>query len=248
MARLLEGKRLVVTGGTAGIGLATARLAVEEGAVVTTISRMVDPPDIGEAAHVSADLFQRGTAEESLRSIAEKLGSVDVLVNNVGRATIRTLDEVQDEDWLDTWNANFLTAVRATSAVLPSMVARGAGAIVHVASTAGARPSSRMPDYSVAKAALLAYSKEVAYEYAATGIRSNAVIPGPTLTAGWVGPGGLAEQQGDRDEVLAKEGAARPLGRMAEPDEVANVIVFLASDASRHVTGAAWSVNGGIVP
>lgn len=248
MERLLEGKRLVVTGGTAGIGLATAQLAIAEGAVVATISRNANPPDIGEAVHVSADLFQRGAAEASLRSIVEKLGSVDVLVNNVGGAVIRTLDEVEDEDWRDTFNANFLTAVRATSAILPAMVTRGTGTIVHVASTAGARPSSRMPDYSVAKAALLAYSKEVAYEYADAGVRSNAVIPGPTLTPGWLGPGGLAEQQGDKEAALAKEAAARPLGRMAQPEEVANVIVFLAADASGHVTGAEWSVNGGIVP
>ena len=105
-----------------------------------------------------------------------------------------------------------------------------------------------MPDYSVAKAELLAYSRQVAETYASDGIRCNSVIPGPTLTPAWTGPGGLAEQQGERDAVLAAAAAARPLGRFATAEEIANVIVFLASDRASYVTGAEWSVSGGSVP
>src|SRR3954452_6099999 len=108
-----------------------------------------------------------------------------------------------------------------------------------------------MPDYSVMKAAMLSYSRLVADLYAAGGIRCNAVTPGPTATDAWLGAGGLAEQQGDRDEVLAKVAAgraARPLGRLAEPGEIADVIVFLLSARAAYVTGAAWSVDGGTVP
>jgi len=108
-----------------------------------------------------------------------------------------------------------MTAVRATRAALPHM---GSGsAIVNVSSTAAKRPSLGMPDYSVLKAALLSYSRLVADMHAGDGIRCNAVTPGPTATHVWLGAGGLADQQGDRDEVLAKVAAGRPLGRLAEP-------------------------------
>ena len=106
-----------------------------------------------------------------------------------------------------------------------------------------------MPHYSVTKAAVLSLSRLVADLYAGDGIRCNAVTPGPTATETWLGKGGLADQQGgDRDEVLAKVGAGRPLGRLAEPEEIAAVIAFLASDRASYVTGAAWSADGGTVP
>jgi NAD(P)-dependent dehydrogenase (short-subunit alcohol dehydrogenase family) len=105
-----------------------------------------------------------------------------------------------------------------------------------------------MPDYSVMKAALLSFSRLVADVHAPDGIRCNAVTPGPTATEAWLGEGGLAEQQGERDAVLTKVGAGRPLGRLAEPDEIAAVIVFLCSERSSYVTGAAWSADGGTVP
>ena len=105
-----------------------------------------------------------------------------------------------------------------------------------------------MPEYSVTKAAMLSLSRLVADLYAKDGIRCNAVTPGPTGDRGLARRGGLADQQGDRDEVLAKVGAGRPLGRLAEPEEIAAVIVFLCSDRASYVTGAAWSVDGGTVP
>ena len=97
------------------------------------------------------------------------------------------------------------------------------------------------------KAAMLSFSRLVADLYAKDGIRCNAVTPGPTGTEAWLAEGGLAEQQGDRDEILAKVGAGRPLGRLAEPAEIAAVIVFLCSDRASYVTGAAWSADGGTV-
>jgi NAD(P)-dependent dehydrogenase (short-subunit alcohol dehydrogenase family) len=104
-----------------------------------------------------------------------------------------------------------------------------------------------MPEYSVTKAAMLSLSRLVADLYAKDGIRCNAVTPGPTATEAWLGKGGLAEQQGSREEILAKVGAGRPLGRLAEPQEIAAVIVFLCSERASYVTGAAWSADGGTV-
>jgi 3-oxoacyl-[acyl-carrier protein] reductase len=119
---------------------------------------------------------------------------------------------------------------------------------VNVSSTAGKRPSTGMPHYSVVKAAVLSLSRLVADLYAKEGIRCNAVTPGPTATEAWVGDGGLADQQGEREEVLAKVGAGRPLGRFADPEEIASVIAFLCSDRASYVTGSAWSADGGTVP
>jgi NAD(P)-dependent dehydrogenase (short-subunit alcohol dehydrogenase family) len=129
----------------------------------------------------------------------------------------------------------------------------GEGAIVNVSSTAGKRPSTGMPNYSVTKAAVLSLSRLVADLYAKHGIRCNAVAPGPTATPAWLGDGGLADQQAagsikTRLQVLEAVGAARPLGRLAQPDEIAAVIVFLCSKRASYVTGSAWSADGGTVP
>jgi len=130
---------------------------------------------------------------------------------------------------------------------------RGRGVIVNVSSTAGKRPSTGMPNYTVTKSAVLSLSRLVADLYAKDGIRCNAIAPGPTLTDTWLAPGGLADQQSEqtgksREEVLGSVGVARPLGRLAEADEIAAVIVFLCSDRASYVTGAAWSADGGTVP
>ena len=235
----------VVTGSTAGIGLAVARALQSEGAKVVTTGRSDD--GIGDL-HVAADLARPGEPERVVAAALERFGRVDGLVNNVGFAEIRRFDELTEADWEQSWQINVMSAVRATQAVLPGMRERGAGAIVNVASTSAKRPSTGMPDYSVTKAAMLSLSRLVADLYAKDGIRCNAVTPGPTATGAWLAEGGLADQQGDRDEVLAKVGAGRPIGRLAEPEEIAAVVVFLLSDRASYVTGAAWSADGGTVP
>jgi NAD(P)-dependent dehydrogenase (short-subunit alcohol dehydrogenase family) len=243
----------LVTGSTGGIGLETARLLAAEGARVVTTGRGGDGPGVGEALHVATDLGQRGEPERVVREVEEKLGPVEVLVNNVGVAAQRAFDEVTDDEWDEVWQLNVMSYVRAIRAVLPGMRERKAGVIVNVSSTAGKRPSTSMPDYSVSKAAVLSVSRLVADVYAKDGIRSNAVAPGPTATPAWIGDGRLADQQAARsgktkEEVLAAVGAGRPLGRLAEPEEIAAVIVFLSSPLTSYVTGAAWSADGGTVP
>jgi 3-oxoacyl-[acyl-carrier protein] reductase len=237
----------VVTGSTAGIGLEVARLLADEGARVVTCGRG-EAPGIGEALHVTADLSLPGEPQRIVEAAAG-LGGIDCLVNNVGAARQARFEEVPDEEWNAYWQLNLMSHVRAIRAALPTMRERGGGAIVNVSSTAAKRPSTGMPHYSVTKAAMLSLSRLVADLYAKDGIRCNAVTPGPTATDAWLGEGGLADQQGvDRDEVLAKVGAGRPLGRLARPEEIAAVIVFLCSDRASYVTGAAWSADGGTVP
>jgi 3-oxoacyl-[acyl-carrier protein] reductase len=242
----LTGKVCVVTGSTGGIGLETARLLVAEGARVVTCGRG-GAPGVGEALHVATDLAAPAAPEALVEEAVRELGALDVLVNNVGFAVHARFEDVPDEEWDSMWQLNVMSYVRAIRAALPHL-RTSRGTIVNVSSTAGKRPSTGMPHYSVTKAAVLSLSRLVADLYAGDGIRCNAVTPGPTATEAWLGEGGLADQQGERDEVLAKVGAGRPLGRLAEPEEIAAVIAFLASPRASYVTGAAWSADGGTVP
>jgi NAD(P)-dependent dehydrogenase (short-subunit alcohol dehydrogenase family) len=244
----LTGRACLVTGSTGGIGRATAALLATEGARVITCGRG-EAPAVGEVEHVVADLSQPGEPE---RVVAEA-GALDVLVNNVGYAEQRDFLAVTDEQWEEVWQLNVMSYVRAIRAAVPGMRERGGGVILNVSSTAGKRPSTGMPDYSVTKAAVLSLSRLVADLYAGDGIRSNAIAPGPTATEAWLGDGGLGDQQArrsgkSRDEVLEAVGTGRPLGRLAEPEEIAAVIAFLVSDKASYVTGAAWSADGGTVP
>jgi 3-oxoacyl-[acyl-carrier protein] reductase len=239
----LNDRVCLVTGSTGGIGLATARLLVAEGGRVVTHGRG-EAPGIGEALHVAADFLEPGAP----KAVVAEVGPVDVLVNNVGAAYVAAFEELTDAQWDEMWQLNVMSFVRSIRAVLPAMRERGRGAIVNVSSTAGKRPSTGMPNYSVTKAAVLSLSRLVADLYAKDGIRCNAVTPGPTATEAWLGEGGLAEQQGEREAVLEKVAAGRPLGRLAEPEEIAAVIVFLCSGAASYVTGSAWSADGGTVP
>jgi 3-oxoacyl-[acyl-carrier protein] reductase len=248
----------VVTGSTGGIGLETARLLAEEAARVVVTGRSSERverarEEVAAALGVVCDLADPSAPEELVARTAAEVGPVDVLVNNVGTAYQLPFDEVSDEQWDEMWQLNVMSYVRAIRAVLPAMRERRRGVIVNVSSTAGKRPSTAMPNYSVTKAAVLSLSRLVADLYAADGIRSNAVTPGPTATDAWLGEGGLADQQAQRsgkarDEVLEAVGEGRPLGRLAEPEEIAAVIAFLCSDRASYVTGAAWSADGGTVP
>jgi len=244
----LAGRACLVTGSTRGIGRAVAAQLVQEGARVATCGRG-DAPGIGEALHVTCDLGVAGEPERAVAETVAAAGGLDVLVNNVGIARRARFEDVEDSEWDDYWQLNVMSYVRAIRAALPHLREAEGGAIVNVSSTSAKRPSTGMPHYSVTKAAVLSLSRLIADLYAKDGIRCNAVTPGPTATDVWLSEGGLADQQGDdRDAVLEKVGADRPLGRLATPDEIASVVVFLCSQRASYVTGAAWSADGGTVP
>jgi NAD(P)-dependent dehydrogenase (short-subunit alcohol dehydrogenase family) len=259
----LEGRSCLVTGGTAGIGLATAQELARAGARVAVAGR-----DGARAAAVAAELEHMGaqaaigvaadlsTAEGCTRTVASavsRFGGLDVLVNNVGAARTSTWWELDDADWTRSFELNVLSYVRCARAALPHLRASGQARIVNVSSTSGKRPSTGLPDYSVTKAAVLSFSRLLADAHAREGIIVNAVCPGPTLTPAWLAPGGLADQNAersgiDREAALEAAGNGRPLGRLAEPGEIAAVIAFLCSARASYVTGAAWSADGGTVP
>jgi 3-oxoacyl-[acyl-carrier protein] reductase len=250
----LRDRVCLVTGSTSGIGLETAKVLVAEGARVAVTGRDPDRverarAETGAALGVVSDLSDPSAPE---RLISE-VGPIDCLVNNVGEAYQVAFEDLTDEQWESMWQLNVMSYVRCIRAVLPQMRERKRGVIVNVSSTAGKRPSTGMPNYSVTKAAVLSLSRLVADLYAKDGIRCNAVAPGPTATEAWLAEGGLADQQGTRSnktrvEVIEAVGAGRPLGRLAEPEEIAAVICFLCSERASYVTGSAWSADGGTVP
>src|SRR5947207_5957276 len=248
----LRDRACLVTGSTEGIGLATVRLLLEEGARVVTCGRS-EAPGAGETRHVRADLSEPAEPARVVGEAADALGGLDVLVNNVGVARQAKFEDVPDDEWDAYWQLNVMAHVRAIRAALPHLRASAHAAIVNVSTTAAKRPSTGMPHYSVTKAAALSLSRLVADLYAKDGIRCNAVAPGPTATGAWLDEGGLADQQAARSnnsrlQVLKAVGKGRPLGRLAEPEEIASVICFLCSERSSYVTGSAWSADGGTVP
>jgi 3-oxoacyl-[acyl-carrier protein] reductase len=254
----LTGQVCLVTGSTGGIGRETARLLAAEGARVIVTGRdaaRVEQvrDEVGARLGVACDLAEADAPAKLVAEAADAVGPIEVLVNNVGSAYQTTFEDVSDEQWDSMWQLNVMSYVRCIRAVLPGMKSARRGSIVNVSSTAGKRPSTGMPNYSVTKAAVLSLSRLIADLYAKHGIRSNAVTPGPTATEAWLGEGGLADQQAStstktREEVLEAVGAGRPLGRLAEPEEIASVIAFLCSDRASYVTGSAWSADGGTVP
>ena len=259
----LKGRVCAVTGASGGIGLEVTRQLCDEGAKVLMISR--DPEQLAAMAEVVRaeggavevvvlDVTDNFAGDQVVAAAKQGFGQLDVLINNAGAATWRDLEQAVEEDYRFQFELSVMAPLNLMRAAIPEMADRGWGRIVNVSSTAGKRPSSQMPDYSVGKAAQLALSRQFADRYADQGVLVNAVCPGPTASDLWMAPGGLLDQARDeaagqsRDEALAEVGSKRPIGRLASPEEIASTIVFLSSERASYVSGAAWGVDGGTVP
>jgi NAD(P)-dependent dehydrogenase (short-subunit alcohol dehydrogenase family) len=261
----IAGRACIVTGASRGIGRVAARMLCEEGASVLLVARGAEglaaaaeecaaaAADGARAETLALDVTEASAGERMTSECERRFGRLDALVNNAGVARWRDLDDVPEEDWYAAWELNVMAPLRAMRAAMPVMVAAGWGRVVNVASTAGKRPSARMAEYSVAKAAELSLSRLFADRHAADGVLVNALCPGPTKSEMWMAEGGLLDQSREhgghatRDEALAAAAGGRPIGRLAESDEIAAAIVFLCSERASYVAGAAWSVDGGTV-
>lgn len=255
----LTDKACIVTGASRGIGLATAERLRDAGARVLMVSRSIE--HLQKACEqcpgtdfLAADVTDPDAAALIVATCEEQLGGVDVLVNNAGTSYTKALHELTDEDWRGQYELHVVASMRLMREAAPRMARAGGGRIVNVTSSAGKRPSLNNAAYSVTKAAQLSLSRTFADAHAADGVLVNAVAPGPVSSHLWTGEGQLADQIAaasggakSRDDVLVEKAGGVPIGRFATPEEVADVIVFLASARASAVTGAAWSVDGGTV-
>ncbi|MFI1867315.1 oxidoreductase [Streptomyces jumonjinensis] len=253
-AARLAGRRAVVTGGTRGIGAAIVARLVAEGASVLTTARAPGGRLPEGVRFVTADAAVADDAARVARAAETELGGVDILINNAGGTVTRpdSVLDTDDEEWRHNLETNLMGAVRLDRAVLPGMIARGGGVIVHVSSTAAHEPMEEAAAYSAAKAALSAYSKNLADRLGPRGVRVNRISPGLTITS-------AAEELLER--TAARDGSDRetaletwvaglggiPLQRPGTPEDIAALVAFLVSDEAAWITGADHVIDGGML-
>ncbi|MFR9729931.1 oxidoreductase [Saccharopolyspora sp. MS10] len=248
----LKSLRVLVTGGSRGLGEATVRRFVAAGATVFVASRSTPQQDSG-ATFIAADLSTPEGAAGLGRRVIDQVGGVDVLVNNAGAASAPTPTlSRSDASWTADLEMNLLSAVRLDRALVPGMVEQGSGVVVHVSSIASQLPQRSDASYAAAKAALNTYSRELATEVGGTGVRVVCVLPGFVLTDGASAHlQHVADQQGVSTEQVTQqivEHLNLPMGRPGAPEDVAEMIAFLASNRAKWLTGAQFRVDGGIIP
>jgi NAD(P)-dependent dehydrogenase (short-subunit alcohol dehydrogenase family) len=252
----LTGRVAVVTGGSKGIGLAVARALAAEGVAVVVGARSTDTmPAVDGVEALALDLVEPSAPGRLVAHAIERHGRVDVLVNNVGGVTPRTegFAAITDEQFRASWELNFMVAVRCIRAVLPGMVAAGDGRIVNVASVnAFFEPDTAVVDYGAAKAALVNAAKALSQEVGPQGVRINSVSPGPVATDLWLADDGVAATVGRAlgaapEAVRDQAAAAGATGRFTTPEEVATLVVLLASPLAGNVTGSNFVIDGGLV-
>jgi NAD(P)-dependent dehydrogenase (short-subunit alcohol dehydrogenase family) len=253
----LAGRIAIVTGASKGIGLAIARGLVASGAHVVAGARAssAELEELAQSGQAQIALVDLAGAEGPAALVAQAGDQIDILINNVGSAPARTggFLSISDADWHATLEINLMAAVRATRSALPAMIAAGKGAIVSTCSANAHLPDPAVMDYSAAKAALASFSKALSKEVGPHGIRVNTVSPGPVATDLWLGHGGVAATvsaaTGADPKAVARQAASQMVtGRFTRPEEVANLVIYLASDLAANITGTDFAIDGGLIP
>jgi len=253
----LTGQTAVVTGGSKGIGLAIVRALAGRGARVTAGAKQssAELDELARTGHVRVVEVDLAAAAGPATLVAAAGSRVDILVNNVGRAPARPAGflSITDQDWLATINLDLMAAVRACRAALPAMLAAGSGTIITICSVNARLPDPAVLDYSTAKAGLAAFCKALSKEVGPHGIRVNTVSPGPVATDLWLGAGGVAQTVGAAtgaapQDVASQAASQMVTGRFTQPSEVSELVLFLASNRAGNITGADFTIDGGLVP
>ena len=252
----LQGKRVLVTGGTKGIGKAIADRLAQAGAQIIVTAR--NRPDQGTCKHqfIAADLTQSDQVAALSQAINEQFGGIDILINNVGGLTTPPggFSVLTDQHWESELQLNLLAAIRLDRVLLPSMLEQKSGVIVHISSVAGRQPLWNLNmAYAVSKAGLNSYSKALATELASKGIRVLTVSPGATKTPpmekfvkDYATSAGITVDAAF-GQLMSQVGGI-PMGRMAQPEEVASLVHFLVSPSAAYLTGANYAIDGGSLP
>lgn len=255
MDNSLKGRVALVTGGTKGIGKAIADRLSSEGCKVVVTARTAPKDNPNGHYFIAADLTQPESAAAIAKEMLTTFGRIDIIVNNAG-ANLSPgggFSTLSDEHWINDWQLNFLSVVRINKALLPVMIEQKSGVIINISTGAAKQPIWEMTmSYSAAKAALNIYSKALANELGAKGVRVNVVSPGVVETPLMLEfIENLAKSSNIKVDdafkaVMDKVGV--PLGRMAEPEEIANLVAFLVSPEAKYITGINYSVDGGALP
>jgi len=255
----LSGKSVIVTGASRGIGLAVTRVFADEGASVVAVSKggsaeLKDLAGTPRVHAVTVDLTDPLGPPAVVEAALSAFGRLDVLVNNVGavRPRVGGFTSVTDDDWEAIFQVNLFAAVRMTRAALPHLLETGAGSIVTVSSVNAVLPDPLVIDYSAAKAALSSFCKSLSKEVGPAGVRVNTVSPGPVATALWLGDGGVAATVaratgGDPAAIADRAAGDSVTGRFTRPEEVADVVAFLAGERAANITGADVTIDGGLI-
>ncbi len=247
----LEGKVALITGGTSGIGSATAERFAVEGAMVAIIGRNTERGEQvvetivakgGEALFVRADVRFADQCRNAVEQTLERFGRIDVLFNNAGVFHPKTIPECTEEEWDETIDSSLKGAFLMSKYVLPSMIRQGSGSIIHTSSGWGILGGNDAAAYCAAKGGLVVMAKAMALDHGADGIRVNCVCPGDVLTPMLHDD---AAKRGMSWEDYAAGANERPLGRIGTVEEIASAVLFLACDESSFVTGEALVVDGG---